>query len=156
KWHFKLRLLYNIICGLDTIHKQKLIHRDFHDGNILRNNFNLFSIHISDLGLCKPVNYYQTPKNTGIFGVLPFVAPEVLRGQRYTPASDIYSFSMIMWEFISGIPPFNDRAHDSKLKSEILSGKRPEIIVNISQCYVDLMKICWDMDPLKRPATSEN
>ncbi|CAI2175477.1 18421_t:CDS:1, partial [Funneliformis geosporum] len=38
--------------------------------------------------------------------------PEVLRGQPYTLASDIYSFSIIMWEFIYGIPPFDNEAHD--------------------------------------------
>ncbi|RIA94119.1 hypothetical protein C1645_818504 [Glomus cerebriforme] len=41
------------------------------------------------------------------YGVLPYIAPEVLRCKPYTPASVIYSFSMIMWEFTSVIPPFN-------------------------------------------------
>ncbi|CAI2161968.1 5678_t:CDS:2 [Funneliformis geosporum] len=40
--------------------------------------------------LCKPIEYFQSPKNNGIYGVLPFVAPKVLRGQPYTLASDIY------------------------------------------------------------------
>ncbi|PKC09793.1 kinase-like protein [Rhizophagus irregularis] len=83
------------------------------------------------------------------------MAPEVLRGKSYTPASDIYSFSMIMWEFTSGIPPFNDRAHDLQLSLNICKGERPEIIENTSQCYVDLVKKCWNEDPLKRPSTSE-
>ncbi|CAI2165707.1 12759_t:CDS:2 [Funneliformis geosporum] len=39
-------------------------------------------------------------------------SPKVLRGKPYSLASDIYSFSMIMWEFISGIPPFDNEAHD--------------------------------------------
>ncbi|RGB36610.1 hypothetical protein C1646_696876 [Rhizophagus diaphanus] len=71
---------------------------------------------------------------------MPFVAPEVLRGKSYTPASDIYSFSMIMWEFTSGVPPFNNRAHDFQLSLSICKGERPDIIENTPQCYVDLMK----------------
>ncbi|CAI2169138.1 11112_t:CDS:2 [Funneliformis geosporum] len=101
------------------------------------------------------VNYFQSSKNNDIYGVLPFVAPEVLRGQPYTLASDIYSFSMIMWEFISGIPPFDNKAHDFQLSLEICKGKRPKIIENIPQCYIALMKKCWDSDPLKRPTASE-
>ncbi|RGB32587.1 kinase-like domain-containing protein [Rhizophagus diaphanus] len=84
------------------------------------------------------------------------MAPEVLRGKSYTPASDIYSFSMIMWEFTSGVPPFNNRAHDIQLTLSICKdGERPEIIENTPQCYVDLMKKCWNEDPLKRPSSKE-
>ena len=57
-----------------------------------------------------------------------------------------------MWEFTSGIPPFNNRAHDLQLSLRICKGERPEIIENTPQCYIDLMKNCWDMDPLKRPS----
>ncbi|CAI2175586.1 3047_t:CDS:2, partial [Funneliformis geosporum] len=72
--------------------------------------------------------------------------PEVLRGQSYTLANDIYSFSMIMWEFIYGIPPFDNKTHDFLLALHICKYKRPKIIKNISQCYINLMKKCWDMD----------
>src|SRR6266542_2896311 len=110
----------------------------------------------SDLGLCKPVQYFQSlSRKNDIYGVLPFVAPEILRGKPYTTASDIYSFSMIMWEFISGIPPFNDKEHDFHLALSICKGERPETIENAPQCYIDLMKKCWDEDPSKRPNASE-
>ncbi|RGB37994.1 kinase-like domain-containing protein, partial [Rhizophagus diaphanus] len=150
-WNKKLCMLYEIISGLKKIHNQNLIHHDFHDGNIL--NHNESKIFISDLGLCQPVKSLLEEHN--IYGVVPFMAPEVLRGKPYTSASDMYSFSMIMWEFTSGIPPFNNRAHDIQLSLSICEGERPEIIENTPQCYVDLMKKCWDEDPLKRPSSKE-
>ena len=103
------------------------------------------------------MEYFElTSKKNDIYGVLPFVAPEVLKGKPYTSASDIYSFSMIMWEFTSGISPFNDKAHNLHLALNICKeDKRPEIVKNTPQCYVDLMKKCWDKDPLKRPDVSE-
>ena len=108
------------------------------------------------MGLCKPVQHFQSlSRKNDIYGVLPFVAPEILRGKPYTTASDIYSFSMIMWEFISGIPPFNDKEHDFHLALSICKGERPETIENTPQCFIDLMKKCWDEDPLKRPNASE-
>ncbi|RGB38133.1 kinase-like domain-containing protein [Rhizophagus diaphanus] len=157
-WNQKLHMLYEIISGLSEIHRENLIHCDFHDGNILNHddNHNYDSkdkIYISDLGLCQPVRSFL--KKYDIYGVIPFMAPEVLRGKSYTPASDIYSFSMIMWEFTSGIPPFNNRAHDIQLSLSICNGERPEIIENTPQCYVNLMKKCWNEDPLKRPPTLE-
>ena len=93
KWIVKLLKLKEIIGVLNTIHQNNLIHCDFHHGNILNQKYGLF---ISNLGLCKPIEYYQsTSKKNDIYGVLPFVASEVLRGKPYTLASDIYSFSMI-------------------------------------------------------------
>ncbi|GBC05713.1 hypothetical protein RclHR1_00640001, partial [Rhizophagus clarus] len=147
-----------IITGLLNIHEQNLIHCDFHDDNILnhegnKNMKNTDTIYISDLGLCQPVK--SLLKKHDIYEVIPFMAPEVLRGKPYTSASDIYSFSMIMWEFTSGISPFYDRAHDLQLCSSICRGERPEIIENTPQCYVDLMKKCWDVDPFKKPPALE-
>ncbi|EXX60949.1 Ste20p [Rhizophagus irregularis DAOM 197198w] len=160
-WKQKLHMLYKIISG----HKQNLIHCDLHDGNVLNHkdvedeedeeteNYKNEKVYISDLGLCQPVKSFL--KRYDIYGVIPFMAPEVLRGKSHTPASDIYSFSMIMWEFTSGAPPFNNRAHDIQLSLSICKGERPEIIENIPQCYVDLMKMGWNKDPLKRPSSEK-
>jgi serine/threonine protein kinase len=147
KWQNKLQLLKKIILGLKVIHESNLIHGDFHDGNILlSDDYN--EIFIIDLGLCKPISDLQ---DSDIYGVLPYMAPEILRRKPYTPASDIYSFSMIMWEFTSGIPPFIHKAHDCHFVLSIYDGERPEIIENTPKCYIDLMKKCWDSDPSNRP-----
>src|SRR5579871_3464251 len=149
KWQYKLQLLKNIILGLKTIHESNLVHCDLHDGNILISDN--FETYIIDLGLCKPVSKLSQDEINENFGVLPYMAPEVLRNNPYIQASDIYSFSMIMWEFASGVPPFNNRAHDYELNLSICEGERPEIIENTPKCYIDLMKKCWDSDPSKRP-----
>ncbi|GET55515.1 kinase-like domain-containing protein [Rhizophagus irregularis DAOM 181602=DAOM 197198] len=105
---------------------------------------------IIDLGLCKPISDSGNKVNE-IYGVLPYMAPEILRNKPYTPASDIYSLSMIMWEFTSGTPPFYHEAHDHHLSLDICRGKRPEIKKNTPKCYIDLMKNCWDSNPSNRP-----
>jgi serine/threonine protein kinase len=147
KWQEKLKLLRKIILGLKVIHESNLTHGDFHDGNILLSeDYN--EIFIIDLGLCKPISGLQ---DSDIYGVLPYMAPEILRRKPYTPESDIYSFSMIMWEFTSGIPPFKHKAHDCHFILSICEGERPEIIENTPKCYIDLMKKCWDSDTSNRP-----
>src|SRR5581483_5412901 len=58
-WKQKLQKLRMIIVGLNEIHKQDLIHRDFHDGNILSHKKNQENeILISDLGLCCPIQSF--------------------------------------------------------------------------------------------------
>ncbi|RIA85133.1 kinase-like domain-containing protein, partial [Glomus cerebriforme] len=148
KWKYKLLLLKNIILGLKIIHESNLAHCDLHDGNILISDN--YKAYIIDLGLCKPINVLQD-KIDKKYGVLPYMAPEIIRNNPHTLASDIYSFSIIMWEFTSCIPPFNNKAHDYQLSLSICKGERPEIIKNTPKCYIDLMKKCWNSDPLKRP-----
>ncbi|RIA94435.1 hypothetical protein C1645_818062 [Glomus cerebriforme] len=72
------------------------------------------------------------------YGVLPYITPEVIRHKPYNSASDIYSFAIIMCEFTSGFPPFNNRAHDHQLCLSICKGERPKIIENTPKCYIEL------------------
>ncbi|RIA79502.1 kinase-like domain-containing protein, partial [Glomus cerebriforme] len=127
---------------------------DFHSGNILNKLFNgsIRSV-ISDFGLSCPVN--QNSKVKTLYGVLPFVAPEVLRGGEFTKAADIYGFGMLMSEIINGEVPFIDRDYDLHLAFDICEGKRPLIPEYTPEPYVDLMKRCWDPDPTYRPTAGE-
>ncbi|CAB4433024.1 unnamed protein product [Rhizophagus irregularis] len=122
-WDTKINDLYCIAFGLYNIHKNGLIHRDLHIGNVLK--FPYYSS-ITDMGLCKPADYKASEIGSNkIYGVLPYIAPEVLRGQNYTKASDIYSFGIIMYEVISGLPPYHDVSHDENLAIKICQGLRP-------------------------------
>ncbi|EXX64260.1 hypothetical protein RirG_144480 [Rhizophagus irregularis DAOM 197198w] len=79
------------------------------------------------------------------------MAPEIFQGQKYTEASDMYSFGMIMWEFMTGRRPFWDEIHDIELIIKICDGLRPLIVTNAPEGYIELMKECWHSDPAKRP-----
>ncbi|CAI2178290.1 15688_t:CDS:2 [Funneliformis geosporum] len=123
--------------GLKEIHKKGLIHRDLHIGNILNHGIGL--TYITDLGLCQPVNEADKDK---IYGVLPYVAPEVLRRKPYTRAADIYSFGIVAYEILSGFPPYYEYAHDEFLATKICQGLRPNFTIKIPQLLEDLIKRC--------------
>src|SRR6266542_4864381 len=149
KWKEKLRILKGIVKGLKHLHDQKIIHRDFHSGNILYENE--FDIVISDLGISKSS---IDKDDEEIYGVISYMAPEILQGKKYTMASDIYSFGMIMWELITGRMPFWDQNIDEALIIDICKDFRPPIIKNNTpKGYIELMQECWDSDPDKRPTT---
>ena len=113
-----------IIKGLRRIHEKQKVHRDFHIGNILLEGDDFLSTFISDMGLCGEVSNIDQTK---IYGIMPYVAPEVLRGRPYTQASDIYSFGMVMYFIATGKQPFVNYAHDEYLALNICNGIRPEI-----------------------------
>ncbi|GES97776.1 kinase-like domain-containing protein [Rhizophagus clarus] len=127
--YLKIFNLLRIVTGLLNIHIAEKVHKDIHPGNILIN----MSAHISDLGMCQPVNNEEQTAKKGIYGVLPYIAPEVLRGYQYTKAADIYSFGIIMNEYLSEEIPFSGT---------------PKFLA-------DLIIKCWDSKTENRPTAKE-
>ncbi|GBB98854.1 hypothetical protein RclHR1_03340015 [Rhizophagus clarus] len=157
-WYNKLHKLGDIISGLVKIHIGNIIHRDLHSGNILLRGANhlYHDAKICDLGTSKSaIELTDNNDDNEIYGIIPYVAPEVLQGKKYSRASDIYSYGMIMWEVMVGRRPFWDRKHDTELIIEICDGLRPPIITNAPEGYIDLMKECWHPEPEKRPKADE-
>ncbi|GET55588.1 kinase-like domain-containing protein [Rhizophagus irregularis DAOM 181602=DAOM 197198] len=110
----------------------------------------LFNINI---GLCGEVDNIDKTK---IYGVMPYVAPEVLRGKPYTQATDIYSFGIIMYFTAAGRQPFANCPHDKFLALGICNGIRPEVNeLEAPKYYIVLMKKCCDQNPENRPNSFE-
>jgi len=127
-----------IVFRLDEIHKKELIHCDLHTGNVLKKNDKL--CFITDLGLCRPINETDQGK---VYGVTPYIAPEVLRGKPYTKASDIYSFGILTYELLNNTYPYHEFAHDNFLAVKICQGLRPNLNEIIApQSLKDLIEKC--------------
>ncbi len=62
-----------------------------------------------------PSKEYTKGEKKDIYGVLPYVAPELLKEKEYSKASDIYGFGIVMIEILSEEPPYNDQAHGAEL-----------------------------------------
>ncbi|RHZ87646.1 hypothetical protein Glove_33g125 [Diversispora epigaea] len=152
-WIERLWLLNSFIRGLKVIHSKGFIHRDIHPGNLMitetHNNSKYKFIRLGDLGLCKLAN---ETSSSGAYGVLPYIAPEVLNKYQYSQASDIYSVGIIMWVILTGKRPFANRAYNKELAADIFNGLRLKINKETPQCYIKLMELCWHKDPSKRPS----
>jgi serine/threonine protein kinase len=75
----KIDYLLQIARGLLDIHNAGKVHKDFHSGNILFNsNVELYNVelYVSDLGMCQPANNEEQSVKKGVYGVLPYMAPE--------------------------------------------------------------------------------
>ncbi|RHZ78485.1 hypothetical protein Glove_164g59 [Diversispora epigaea] len=156
-WEQKLENLSLLSLNLRDIHELDIVHQDFHPGNILSSSFKFNDIKISDFGLSKLIGV--NPNNLdkkNIFGVLPYIAPEVLSGDEdYTKAADVYSFGIIAYEMITGFPPYSDIPHDKDLAMKICNGLRPKIPFHTPKLITRMIMRCWDARVTHRPTFTE-
>jgi serine/threonine protein kinase len=150
-WENKIKLLHDSLIDLQKLHKLGYFHKDFHSGNILRVYDNVS--YISDFGLSGPAN--EQNSDDKVYGVIPYIAPEVLNKEPYTSSADIYSFGVVMAEVSSGKPPFYNKEHDISLVLEICNGLRPEFGEGTPEFYKKLAYRCMNANPNERPTTDE-
>ncbi|CAG8446029.1 4010_t:CDS:2 [Cetraspora pellucida] len=68
--------------------------------------------------------------------------------------SDVYSLGSILWELISGIPPFSNFS-ESDVTTKIIQGEREKELLNTPTEYYEIYKECWQADPDIRPRLSQ-
>ena len=149
KWKDVYYIFWYILGRIYNLHQDNIVHKDLHSGNVLQ-DWN-YTWDIADFGLCGPAD--KPP--TKIYGNMPYMAPEVIRGGVYTTAADIYSIGMLMYEVAVGHSPFLGRHPDIHLAFKICHGIRPTLPEGIPESYKNMMIRCWDADLSKRPTVGE-
>jgi serine/threonine protein kinase len=102
-----LRMAADIGAGLDALHRARVVHRDVKPSNILLDRDGMALL--TDFGLAKGDGYSILTSPGRVVGTLDYLAPELVRGERATPASDIYALGCVVYESLSGQPPFGGR-----------------------------------------------
>jgi len=157
-WNKKLFILSSFLHDLKTIHEQGFIHKDIHSKNILlsSNKEKLLKAYLPTSGLTRPVvPTGDKNEKEGIYGILPYMAPEVLKGKEYIQASDIYSVGIVMCELSTGEIPFKDKQRDMSLAINICQGERPKLSDKAPNIFNEVIKMCWAQDPSDRPSINK-
>ncbi|KAG0023441.1 hypothetical protein BGZ82_010745 [Podila clonocystis] len=150
-WLTKYRLAWEIASGLDFIHRENIFHTDLHSRNILIDTGG--KALITDFGLSKSVNKTIYTTKAGLFGVVPYVAPERMQNPTitYSAKCDIYSLGVILWELSSCAIPFESQLQDVMLAVNIIAGVREKTVPGTAVEYEMLYRRCWDGLPQNRP-----
>ena len=99
-------IVAGILAGLQAAHDRGLVHRDVKPSNVLLPADG--GVKLVDFGIAAVLSDAAAPLTTGgdVLGTPRYMAPERVSGQRATPASDIYSLGAVMYECLTGRPPF--------------------------------------------------
>lgn len=152
-WDQLRELALNLLEVLAQVHHTGIIHRDLKPANILVHDNN--SLTLVDFGLSTGPALEQHQNNQGrILGTPAYLAPEQIRGNTLTPATDLYAVGVILYEAISGHSPFpNDEGLISIMRSRLR--RIPEVPVPRDRAtprpILELIRDLIQPDPAKRP-----
>ncbi|KAL4003193.1 Protein tyrosine kinase family protein [Acanthocheilonema viteae] len=138
--------------GLEYIHAQKIIHRDIAARNVLYTNDRVAKI--SDFGMSRYGELYAMSKGNKKVP-LKWTAPESMVTYQYTPKTDVFSFSILLWEIFSdGEEPYKGMT-SIEVKRMISCGERLEKPEGCPNLIYQLMTKCWEQNPNNRYTMSE-
>ncbi len=93
-----------VAAALQYAHDEKLVHRDIKPENMLLNRND--ELLLSDFGVATVAHRTATQNTQSIAGTAVYMAPELFRGKSYA-ASDQYALGIVVYEWLTGQPPFN-------------------------------------------------
>uniref|UniRef100_A0A4W6BS94 receptor protein-tyrosine kinase n=1 Tax=Lates calcarifer TaxID=8187 RepID=A0A4W6BS94_LATCA len=144
-------MLRGIAAGMKYLSDMSYVHRDLAARNILVNN--TLECKVSDFGLSRVLEDDPEGTYTTSGGKIPirWTAPEAIAYRKFTSASDVWSFGIVMWEVMAfGERPYWDMSNHEVMKAINEAFRLPAPMDCPSAVY-QLMLQCWLQDRSKRP-----
>jgi len=98
----------DVAAALDAAHRQGMVHMDVKPGNVLITSEG--QVKLADFGIAKALNEGSetdlTAEGGTVMGTATYLSPEQAQGQKVGPRSDVYSLAVVLYEMMTGRPPF--------------------------------------------------
>ncbi|NUK70801.1 protein kinase [Streptomyces lunaelactis] len=144
-------------AGLSAAHLQGVIHRDIKPGNIMLTTDRI--VKITDFGIARFADdASHTPTATGkILGTGSYLAPERAVGRPALPASDVYALGCVLYELLTGRPPFLGENTPAVVQKHVSAAPVPpdHLRPEIPRSLADHLLLLLAKDPAQRPTAEQ-
>lgn len=152
---FKCTQFYaaELIIAIEHMHRKNIVHRDLKPENILIDD--KMHMLIADFGSARILDEnneepeFEPRKRTNSFvGTAHYVSPEILKGERLTKAADLWALGCIIYQMISGLPPF--RAGSEYLIFQKILERDLSFPDGFNRVAKDLVQSLIQINPMQR------
>ncbi len=153
-----LKYSKDMATGMTVAHLAGVIHRDLKPANILVNSEGLLKIVDFGVAAAASSGDTQLTKTGYVIGSPKYMAPEQILGKKVDQTADIYSIGVIMYEMVTGIPPYSRGDHMSVMYQHV-QGKAKhcqEINKDLPDDYAELIIKAMSVDKTKRHQSMED
>jgi serine/threonine protein kinase len=146
-------IAHDIALGLGAAHRREIVHRDVKPANILIGRDG--SIKLTDFGIAsvyKDINDERLTPTGESLGTIQYYAPEQAQGEIVNPAADVYALGIVMYEMLTGRPPFDGNTPVAVAMQHIQDMPTPPSQLNpkIPPALEDIILRCLEKIPEMR------
>ncbi|HEY3801043.1 MAG TPA: serine/threonine-protein kinase [Kofleriaceae bacterium] len=153
-------IVRQVVAGLEDAHASGVVHADVKCDNVLLQTARDGSVtpRLIDFGVAELVDRSASAPRPDpiVTGTPEYVAPEVVRGRRPTPAADVYAVGVMLYELVVGETPFHGETAAAiladKLEADPLPLRRRCPELEISAALDELVSRMLSRDPAERPS----
>lgn len=144
----RAKAVFGIAAALQHLHSYGAIHRYLSLTNVLVDDN--FEVRLSDFGFAKMP--YDATRMSEIASKPIYTAPEALVSTDYDETVDVYAYSIVAYQLLTGREPYDiKKASSFAFNDSVLKGLRPSLPDDMDHEIAKVLQFCWDQDPEKRP-----
>jgi serine/threonine-protein kinase len=110
-------LFHQVLDGVGHAHDAGVVHRDLKPGNLMVDGRG--RVKVMDFGIARVAGAERTTHHGKLVGTPEYMSPEQVHGEDATIRSDIYSLGIVLFEMVTGAPPFRGPASFELMRSQI-------------------------------------
>ena len=147
-----VKFAIDIATGMAVAHQAGIVHRDLKPANVLIDDDSLLKIVDFGVAAAQSQGDTQLTKTGYVIGSPKYMAPEQILGKKVDERADIYSLGVILYELLTGVPPYSRGDHMSVMYQHVQGKARPPIDINktLPPDLNQLVVKCMSLDKAKR------